>query len=148
MYCHVSGVPWRIIAVSGLNDWTNWHFYYNHSSSQLIITANSQWLSRIRAIPYWTTNVLSSTVTGLVLIHFFSFRCPLVNTPQLITQFSYEWNLVHDWRLQYEWMDLVRMLTAVRMTNPLWMYIWLTNELPFITRGEPMRCHPNQQFVY
>jgi hypothetical protein len=39
--------------------------------------------------------------------HFFSFRCPLVNTPQLNTQLSYEWT---GWRLQYDWSDQPRVL--------------------------------------
>jgi hypothetical protein len=53
-----------------------------------------------RPIPSWTTSVFSSTVTDLVLIlrvgHFFRFRCPLVNTPQLNTQSR----LQCDWLLQ------------------------------------------------
>jgi hypothetical protein len=56
---------------------------------QPIITAHNWWLSKTHFIPYWTTSVFSSTVTDLVLIwvgQFFSFRCPLVSTPQLNTQ--------------------------------------------------------------
>jgi hypothetical protein len=64
----------------------------------LIITSHNGWLPKILSIPYWTTSVFSSIVTDLVLIyegHFFSFRCPLVNTPQLNTQSR----LHSDWRL-------------------------------------------------
>jgi hypothetical protein len=34
-----------------------------------MIIAHSQWLSKIRSIPYWTTSVYTSTVTDLVLIY-------------------------------------------------------------------------------
>jgi hypothetical protein len=30
-YCHVSGVPWRIITDSGLDDCIYWHLYYNYN---------------------------------------------------------------------------------------------------------------------
>jgi hypothetical protein len=36
---------------------------------QSIMSAHSQWLSKTRSIPYWTTSVFSSTVTDLVLIY-------------------------------------------------------------------------------
>jgi hypothetical protein len=40
------------------------------TSSQLQSNCNSsQWVSTTRSIPYWTTNVFSSTVTNLVLIY-------------------------------------------------------------------------------
>jgi hypothetical protein len=51
--------------------------------------SSNQWLSKTRSIPYWTTNVFSSAVTDLGphlrIGHFFSLRCPLVNTSQLNT---------------------------------------------------------------
>jgi hypothetical protein len=58
--------------------------------------------------------------------HFFSFRCPLVNTPQLNTQL------------------VISLLWMTWTTNIL----RLLNELSFITRGEQTRDHHNQQFVY
>jgi hypothetical protein len=30
----VSGVPWRTITSSGLDDWIYWHFYYNYNQLQ------------------------------------------------------------------------------------------------------------------
>jgi hypothetical protein len=54
MYCHVWGVAWLTIMGSGLDDWIYWNFYYNYN----------QLLSRTRSIPYWTTSVISSTVTS------------------------------------------------------------------------------------
>jgi hypothetical protein len=33
-YCHVTGVPWRIITGSGLDDWIYWHFFTITISSQ------------------------------------------------------------------------------------------------------------------
>jgi hypothetical protein len=36
---------------------------------QPIITVYNQWLPKTHSIPYWTTSVLSSTVTDLVLIY-------------------------------------------------------------------------------
>jgi hypothetical protein len=38
-YCHVWGVPWRIIMGSGLDDWICWHFFTittNYNSSQSV----------------------------------------------------------------------------------------------------------------
>jgi hypothetical protein len=34
--------------------------------------------------------------SDLRIDHFFSFRCPPVNTPQLNTQLSYEWTLFYN----------------------------------------------------
>jgi hypothetical protein len=39
---------------SGLDDWVYCDFYYNYN----------QWLLKTRSIPYWTTNVFSSTLTN------------------------------------------------------------------------------------
>jgi hypothetical protein len=74
----------------------DWMIRFIGASLQLhpIITAHNQWLPKTRSIPYWTTSVFCSTVTWLSSVlgigHFFSFRCPLVNTPQLNTQLSDE----------------------------------------------------------
>jgi hypothetical protein len=51
-----------------------------------ITTAHNRWLSKIRSISHWTTSDFASTDwlgCDLRIGHFFSFRCPLVNTPQL-----------------------------------------------------------------
>jgi hypothetical protein len=63
------GYAWRIITGSGLDDWIYWHFCYNYSSLQSLITAHNQWLSKTRSFPSWTASVFSSTVTDLVLVH-------------------------------------------------------------------------------
>jgi hypothetical protein len=44
-------------------------FIFLSFTVQPIITAHSQWLPKIRSIPYWTTSVFSSAVTDLVLIY-------------------------------------------------------------------------------
>jgi hypothetical protein len=54
-----------------------------------IMTAHNQWLLTNRSIPNWTMSVFSSA--WLTWFWFFSFRCPLVNTPQLNTELSYDW---------------------------------------------------------
>jgi hypothetical protein len=43
--------------------------------------------------------------------HFFSFRCPLVNTPQLNTQLSYEW--------------IIELSDECRMTAHWRIWVWL-----------------------
>jgi hypothetical protein len=69
MYCHVSGVPWRIIMGSGLDNWIYWHSYYNYAQLRPIIISHKQWLSKTRSIPSLTTSVFSSTLTDLALIY-------------------------------------------------------------------------------
>jgi hypothetical protein len=134
-YSHASGVPWRITG-SGLDDWIYWHFYYS-----LFITINynsaNRWLPKTRSIPSCTTSVFYWDWLGsdLRVGHFFSFRCPLVNTPQLNTQSR----LQSDWILFYEWLPTDSSFTThLRMTS---------NELSFITRGEPNRDHHLENFV-
>jgi hypothetical protein len=63
---------------------------YNHNSSQSV--------TKTRSIPSWTTSVFHCDWLGSDprVCHFFSFRCPLVNTPQLNAQLPYEWILVDD----------------------------------------------------
>jgi hypothetical protein len=59
---------------------------------QRIIRAHNQELPKSRSIPYWTTSAFSSHCdwlgSDLRIGHFFSFRCGLVNTPQLNTELS------------------------------------------------------------
>jgi hypothetical protein len=95
-----SRLAWLIIMGSGLDDWIYWYF--------TIVKSHNQWLSTTCSIPCWTTSVFSSTDwldSDLRIGHFFSFRCPLVNTPQLNTQLlnsltieSLEFN---EWTLFY-----------------------------------------------
>jgi hypothetical protein len=83
------------------------------------MTAHNLWLSETRSIPYWTASVFSSEwltwfwFTNRSLLH---FRCPLVNTPQLNTELSYEYQmsqseLLYDWRFTAD--------QFVLETNPL-----------------------------
>jgi hypothetical protein len=65
-------------------------FLYSHSQLHSIITAQNRWLPKTRSIPYWTTSVFVQYFfycdwfgSDLRIGHFFTFRCPLVNTPQL-----------------------------------------------------------------
>jgi hypothetical protein len=86
MYCHVSGLTWLITTGSGLDDWIYWHFYYNYN--QLIQLTMDDTL---RFAPFPTGLRASSLLSDcrgshLRVGHFFSFRCPLVSTPQLNTQ--------------------------------------------------------------
>jgi hypothetical protein len=78
IYCHVSGIPRRIITGSGLADWIYWYYYYNCSQLKSLITAHNRWLTKTRSIPSWTKSVFSSTVTDLL-----------------------------EWRLPYEWLLLM-----------------------------------------
>jgi hypothetical protein len=86
-YCHVSGIPWLIITDSGLDDWISRNLLL-----QSIITAHNQWLSKTCSIPYWTTSVFYCDWLGSDsrICHFFSFHCPLVDTPLLNSGLSCE----------------------------------------------------------
>jgi hypothetical protein len=65
-----------------MDDWIYYRFLLKLRS---IIIAHNKWLPKTRSIPCCITSVFSAAVTDLVG-HFFSFRCPLVSTPQLNTQ--------------------------------------------------------------
>jgi hypothetical protein len=83
-------------------------------------------MTKTRSIPYWTTKVFSSAVTDLVLI--------------------YESVTYDSLRTNDEW----RMKTDLRLSSPELSYGCLndfTNELSFITRGEPKRDHHLKQFI-
>lgn len=59
--------------------------YYNSSN---------QWLPKTWSIPYWATSVFSFAWLSwfwFMSRHFFSFRSPLINTPPLNTELSYDW---------------------------------------------------------
>jgi hypothetical protein len=93
---------------------------------QPIITAHSQWLSKTRSLPYWTTSVFSSPVSDLVLIY------ESVTSSASVVR----WLTLHSWTLSY-WALLRR-----NHWNPLRMI-----PLSFITRGERTRDHHLEQFV-
>jgi hypothetical protein len=60
IYCHIFGVPWRIITGSGSDDW----FIGTSLQLQSTITAHNHSLSTARSIPYWTASVFSPAVTN------------------------------------------------------------------------------------
>jgi hypothetical protein len=101
--------------------------------SQSIITAHNQWLPKTRSIPYWTTNVFTSSVTDLVLIY------ESVTSSASVVP----WLTLHNWTLNCltnaEWRicQECRMIDS-RMNSPE------LNKLP----GEPNVDHYLQQFVY
>jgi hypothetical protein len=51
--------------------------------------------------------------------HFFSFRCPLVHTPQLNTQLSYERILVYEWRLNWTELNWTELNWSVNLSLSL-----------------------------
>jgi hypothetical protein len=62
---------------------------------------SSQSMAVLRLAPFLTGLRVSSLLLWLTwsdsrVGHFFSFRCPLVNTPQLNTELSYEWRMPID----------------------------------------------------
>jgi hypothetical protein len=93
--------PWLIITGFGLDDWIYRDFYYNYNQlKQLIINEclrSAPFLTGIRA-SFFQCDWLGS---DLRIGHFFSFRCPLVNTPQLNTPLlnylTTKWQATHDW---------------------------------------------------
>jgi hypothetical protein len=58
---------------------------------QSIITAHNQWLTNTRSILYWTANVFSSTMNGLVLIY------ESVTSSASVAR----WLTLHNWTLNY-----------------------------------------------
>jgi hypothetical protein len=87
-----NGYSWLLITGSGWDDWMYWHFYYNYNELQEITFLTGL---RVSSLLLW--------LAWFWVGHFFSFRCPLVNAPQLNTQVSYEIiPLTRRW-LSYEW---------------------------------------------
>jgi hypothetical protein len=109
---------------SGLDDWMI-GFIGTSLQLQAIKTARNQWLSKTRSIPYWTTSVFSSAATDLVLIYE-----SVTSSPSVV-----HWLTLHSWTLNF-WILL-------RLTPNEF-----TNELSFITRGEPKRDHHLEPYVY
>jgi hypothetical protein len=99
-YCYVSGVPWRVITGFELDDWIYWHFFTittNYNSSQSVTVYDSLHSLMDYECLLFCRNWLGS---DLRIGHFFSFRCPLVNTPQLNTELLL--------RNQSEWVNSLR----------------------------------------
>jgi hypothetical protein len=79
---------------SGLDDWVYWSpsvaiaLSYNQSEQFAINDS-------LHSVGLRVSSLLRDLLgSDLRIGHFFSFRCPLVNTPQLNTEFSYEYRLI------------------------------------------------------
>jgi hypothetical protein len=110
---------WRIIMGSGSDVWICWHFFtttINHDCLRL-----APFLAGLR-VSYLPRDWL---VSDLRIGHFFSFRCPLVNTPQLIA-------------------ELLNCLLN-SLTNES---LEFTNEVSFVTTGGPNSRHHTEQFAF
>jgi hypothetical protein len=119
-YCHVSGVPWRIITGPGLDDWIYWHLplqslliTITYNSSQSMTAQDSlHSLLDYECLLFYCDWLGSDLRSGQL----FSSRCPLVNTPQLNTQPSSTTELLNSlpiesrWLLIYEWIIQLRVL--------------------------------------
>jgi hypothetical protein len=97
---------------------------------QSTIPTHNQWL---RLAPFLTGLRVSSLLrdwlgSDLRIGYFFSFRCPLVNNPQLNTELNY-------WTAYWILLQL-----------PEWFHE-LTNESSCTTRGEPKRDHHLELFI-
>jgi hypothetical protein len=57
-------LAWLIITGSGSDDWIYWHFGYNYTYFQSLMTAHNRWLPKVRSVSSWTTSDFSSTVSG------------------------------------------------------------------------------------
>jgi hypothetical protein len=74
-HCHV----WGVCVTDNNGVWIGWlDLLALLLKVQSFMTVHNPWLPKTHSIPYWT---------DLRIGHFFSARCPLVNTPQLNTQF-------------------------------------------------------------
>jgi hypothetical protein len=83
----------------------------------LIITAHNQRLHKTRYIPYWTTSVFSSTVTGFVLIYgSFAFSAAVARWLTL-----HSWTFNHDCILTELWvlLSIAAALDDDHLTNEL-----------------------------
>jgi hypothetical protein len=99
---------------------------------QSIIIAHNQWLSKTCSVPYWTTSVFSSTVTDLVLIYESVTSSASVVRWLILHRWTLKWTIEPISELSYDWTK---------------RFHELTNELSFITRGEPKRDHHLEMFV-
>jgi hypothetical protein len=103
---------------SGLDDWIYWHFYYNYSSLQ------SQQLTINHCLNTWLDYECflfcrDGFGSDLRIGHFFSFRCPLVNTPLLnclLNSLTKEWLSAHL-RMTNQWLSYDWTLESVRVSQ-------------------------------
>jgi hypothetical protein len=111
-YCHVWGVCVTNNNGFWLDDWIYWHFYYNYNQFKQLIINDCLRLAQL--LPGLRVSSLLRDWFGsdLRVGHFFSFRCPLVNTPQLNTELSYDWLMTE---LNYDWTT----------TAPFWVWVWV-----------------------
>jgi hypothetical protein len=146
----VSGVPWLIIMGSGLNDWIYW------APSVAITLSYNQWEQLaindcLTLAPFLTGQRPSSLLcdwlgSDLRIGHFFSFRCPLVNTPQLNTQLSYECRLIElSWTELYSPFETSRRVEYRSLFRPVRPLLHL-----FVAVGTclPNRCLAMDYFAF
>jgi hypothetical protein len=101
MYCHT----FQVGVTNNNGFWIGWlDLLALLLELQSIIKAHNQWHSKTRSIPYWTTSVFSSTVTGLVLIY------------ESVASWTsvFRWLTLHSWTLNY-WIAF-------------WIFLRITNE--------------------
>jgi hypothetical protein len=86
---------------------------------QLIITARNQWLSKtVRSLLDYECLLFHCNWFGsdLRVGQFLSFRCPLVSTPQLNTQLSYDWIIEHP---HDDWVWVLRLMLRPTVSRPV-----------------------------
>jgi hypothetical protein len=93
---------WRIITLSGLDDWIYWYLPLQSLLITINLTAHNRWLPNTRSIPYWTTSVFSSTVTlfRLTSRSLLQLLLSAVNIPQLNSLLRMIWTTT-DLRIFY-----------------------------------------------
>jgi hypothetical protein len=128
-YYQLFGVPWTIITGSGLDDLHLWEL---RLQLQLIRTAHIQWLCQTRfhslldyeRLHFHWNRLLSDLRVGQLFI----FHSPLVNTPQLNTELSYDWTTaesvsesLNDWRFTAN--QFVLAPSPLRLTARLFVFL-------------------------
>jgi hypothetical protein len=81
--------------------WIGWLDLLTPSFTITLNYNHNRWLPKTRSISYWTTIIFYCDWLGsdLRIGHFFSFRRPLVNTPQLKTQLRLTRTMTTFWLL-------------------------------------------------
>jgi hypothetical protein len=150
LYCYVSWVPWLIITGSRLDDWIYWRLLLQ---IQPIITAHNQWLRKSRSILLHCDGLLFHCDwlgSDLRVGHFFSFRCPLANTPQLNIQLMNSelsckrrimayLRMTNQWRLNY-WTAISILLRLTEFLIWVWVLRYDRRSVGQSSR-EPNRDH-------
>jgi hypothetical protein len=95
----------NVFWIGWLDDWIYWHFDYN--CNKLYQTTINDCLRLAPFLPRLRAFSLLRDWIGsdLPIDHFFSFRCRLLNTPQLNTELSYECRMIELSR-ELNWTEL------------------------------------------